>query len=491
VPQAAAGQLLKTLNLQGVLACFVAPDQAAQLRVALDGSMGQQAILALVPEAAALTFMLCCDDFTEDLGARRLWFATGDRWADMLGELFQRHPGLPLPGQFIRTMVPPETLAEQLIGQAQAVFSAETGRRQALSNSARASWRGAEPDRPPRLCVVSPGRFRLWEGAGRVLGEVAEGAFERVRRYDPDLPTSASPLGFALAAAEADVLLMADKARSDLTDLLPAGVRCVTWCTTAAISAATGSMPHDRLLIADTAWKPAALRKGWLDGQITVAQWPSSLSLPPLPPLPGAAASDAGPPAATLAILADTVAVQAEPEMDLSSHRLLWQAIAAELRQDPFALGEDPARYLHQRRERMNIDERGFDTARFLNALVIPAYQQSLARVLLEAGVPVKLHGAGWDRIGEFPAQAAGPLPSRQALLDAAAGASALVHVWPDRSAHEIDSLGRPVVRPPGRRRESFLRAAKSALTTPAPATPPPSPLDGELLRRIVSPRNG
>lgn len=326
-----------------------------------------------------------------------------------------------------------------------------------------------------RGCAVVPGGFRLWEGAAGVLAGVAESAFAPLRRYDPHIPTSASPLGLALAAGEAEVLLMADKARSDLPGLLPAGIRCVTWCTTGVIAAAPGEAVQDRLLLADAAWFAGALRAGWRQEQIAVASWPIVRSESP-----------AG---TGLAIIADTVAVEGEPQMELSSHRLLWQAIAADLRKDPLVLGGDAVRYIHEQRERMNIDAAGFDLTRFLGALVIPAYQQSLARVLLEAGVAVRLHGAGWEDIAEFRPHAAGPVRSRDALYAAAAGARALVHVWPERGAHEIDSLGRPVVRPPGRRRESFVREAKAALAGEAGRAREiqgQATLSGALLREVL-----
>jgi hypothetical protein len=112
----------------------------------------------------------------------------------------------------------------------------------------------------------------------------------------------------------------------------------------------------------------------------------------------------------------------------------------------------------------MNIAADAIDRRRFIESLIVPAYEQGCARLLLSAGLPLRIYGRGWNTLDEFVAISAGALTTNQALLTAAASAAALVYIWPTRYTHPIDAMGRPIVHRPGRRRESFIREAKLAL---------------------------
>ena len=118
----------------------------------------------------------------------------------------------------------------------------------------------------------------------------------------------------------------------------------------------------------------------------------------------------------------------------------------------------------------------GLDTAAFVERLIIPAYQQSVARGLIRSGFPVRLFGNGWDELDEFGAYAAGPIADMTDLQDAVGNAAALVHTWPVRYAHPIDAMGRPVISMAGSNELSLISEAKKAirgeLTSPNLATP-------------------
>ncbi len=434
-------------------------------------------MICLVPTFAALRFLLHCDDFSHELATNRLWFATGDQWAKMLQDLLRRYPGLPIPAQFIRTALTTDAAGGSLIEAAQGIFSAEAVRRQALVNSRHGTWRPRRASAPVRIGAVTPSQFRLWEGAGVTLCDCVNQAFEAAHVHDTDDPLSASPLGLALAAEELDVLFLANLTRADLGVLIPRQVRCVTWWTSPSAPAAS-THADDLLLIADATWAEMVVKSGWDARQVKTAQWPTFAHQ--------ASAGAAGM-GAPLVLIANTQVIETEPAMELSSHRLLWQSIAAELAKDPFALGDDPARYLKQWRARMNIKEEEFDAARFFSGMILPAYQQGMARMLIEAGLPVHLYGEGWDRIADFAAHANGAVRSREDMRNAAAGACALIHVWPGLGAHEMDSLGRPVLRRPGRRRESFIREARAMTTSVVPPPHPAHPLTAHGLRELVS----
>jgi len=78
---------------------------AAAIRVALDRLRANQGIIVVQPDKASLAIAMRCEDFSADIDAGRLWFTTGESWAQSLAELFQLQPGLPTPGHFIRLPV--------------------------------------------------------------------------------------------------------------------------------------------------------------------------------------------------------------------------------------------------------------------------------------------------------------------------------------------------------------------------------------------------
>src|SRR5262249_50566760 len=148
------------------------------------------------------------------------------------------------------------------------------------------------------------------------------------------------------------------------------------------------------------------------------------------------------------AIVADTKAITKPKSFDYSSHELLWDLIEAELKNDFAAMGMDIGRFLASRRERLKIGVEGFDAARFIDGLITPAWQQSVARTLQKAGIRLRLHGKGWG--GEFAPIAQGPVESSGGLEAAVGECAGLVHAWPIGGRHPIECVPRPILRPLG-----------------------------------------
>jgi hypothetical protein len=313
-----------------------------------------------------------------------------------------------------------------------------------------------------RVCVVSPSRFRLWDNAGATLEETLAAADVELARFDPDVPTSASPLALAETLSTCDAICAANTGRADLPPVAPTALPWVTWVTNGRIPGSPANFPHDRLVLADGSWRSAAHAAGWSPNQISVATWPAmSFSQDPKADSP----SDPH-----LALLCDTLRMNPPGEdMDLSSHVLLWEAITEELRQNPLAAAGDANAYLSSRMKRLDVLDDGFDRSAFLGRLIFPAFQQGLARMLASAGLPLRLYGQGWSEVPDLKPFAAGAITSAGSFRAAIATAAAVVHVWPLPFPHPIDAVPKPVVRP-ACTREAFLRSAGAALRAPSAA---------------------
>jgi hypothetical protein len=438
LPRRTARVLLKRMELGAAVSCFLAPSHAAQLRETLDRLATGKALVAVVPDLRDLRVMLGCETFEDDLRAGRLWFAWGERWADEFSRLLWENEGLPTPGQFIRTGLAEEGVIQEMITAAQELISREGARR---ADEIRRIYATAAPT--GAVCAVAPGAFRLWEDVGGVIGAIARRDGWRV--LDPDDPRQASPLAFARAAAGCAAVVMSNVGRSDLPADFPARTRVVTWLTGPRVPRFDAKGAGDVLLIADDRWRRTAAEAGWPGGRVLVAGWPVERR------------TTAG---SGLGVIADTVDVEA-PEFDLSSHKVLWDTIAKELTDDPFATGDDPAAYLRRWLGRAGIAEETVNARLFVERLIVPAYQHGLVRWLLQAGLDVKLFGRGWDRLAEFASRHVGEVANRQSLVAAVESCAALVHAWPVGGAHAIDASGRPVLRRGSRSKELWLAEAR------------------------------
>lgn len=479
VPRRAAEFMFKGMEVGGVVACFLAPQYAPQLRVALDKLDRRQAVIAVVPEPGTLSVLLHCEDFSRDIAGERLWFVSGESWEADLRTLFEQQPGLPTPSQFLRPIAADNESTDRLIAPAQAVFNevgaARATELHAVSSAERASRSGA-----PRLCIVQPSRFRLWDDAGTALGELDWGAAGvDVTRIDSDRPTSSAPLALARVAAECDAVLAPNLSRGNVPGVVSDDVCWIAWVTSPRIPPAEGALPHDRLLLADPAWRRLAEQAGWDSRQVRIARWPALTR------------RENGTPQKFLAIVADTLSLEIPPSVAAySSQVLLWEHLCHELSENPFLLGASVEDFLSKRRERFGISEQGFDRDIFIHGLIVPAYQQAIARVMLREKLPVRLFGTGWDA-GEFEAAREGPVRSRDQLRQILHASAALVHVWPACSSHPAERASVPVVRTGPAGREGFLETARRALRgdLEPEAAPESETLTAELIAGIVAPR--
>jgi hypothetical protein len=477
LPRRAAKAILKSLDSVGRVSCYLSPTHAAQIRVALDKLPPEQAIVALCPDALLLAVMLYCEDFSSDISAHRLYFAWGTGWQQELRRVFEKHPGLPTPEQFIRGAAADHAETSELIPLAEKVFAAQTAQRSARIKALYESWSAPARTRP-RICLIAPSHFQLWEDGGQVLVDrlaSVNGTQCEVVRFDNDDPASAAPVALAELATECDAVVSLNIARADLPEILSPQMPWITWLVQEQIPSGTSAGPHDALLVADARARSEAIGKGWPADRIETACWPAREAHVP----PGSAS--------LLAMIVDTRSIEAPARIaDMSSQRLLWDAIAAEIAADPFVATPDPAKYLRRRQRDMQIPEEGFDASLFLNLLIAPAFAQSLARLLLREKLPICLAGAGWDSMAEFAEVHAGPIKSRAALAEVIQSSQALVYGWPMPRAHPINSLRRPMLRPAAGRSQ-FLSSAKLAIQ--GKLQPPPtaeSELTAEMILRVL-----
>jgi hypothetical protein len=84
--------------------------------------------------------------------------------------------------------------------------------------------------------------------------------------------------------------------------------------------------------------------------------------------------------------------------------------------------------------------------------------------MLIGAKVPLRLFGEGWSEIPQFASRAAGAIESREQLARVLAQSRGVVHVWPTRAAHPIDTCGVPVLHTFGRPRSQMVAEARGLL---------------------------
>jgi hypothetical protein len=420
VPLLTARSLLKTLELSGTLGCFLNPSHAAQIRAALEKIQPIQALLIVVPRLSDLATVLQCDDFSGEIAAGRLFFVAGEDWGDQMGALFEKYPGLPLPQQFLRTLLLDDAEMHEMSGEAQKVISRETTRRAEMAPgivSAAARATGG-------ILVVAGSRFNLADLSNIALRRTLLGNGSFIA-FDPDHPLTASPLALAQVAGSCRAIVAADLFRADLPGTVSLETRWITWITTGRIASPDPQAVGDAVLLADAAWKSDAIKAGWPLDRIRIAGWPQIMPAQPAPP---------GPPVA--AIAADTQTIEIPQKIrDFSSQLLLWEFIEDELQKKPMALDQNVDRYLDVRQKRFNIPGETLDRALFLNRLIRPAYQQGVARLILKHRVRPVLIGRGWSEIREFKAYAMGQPESMDDLARVLAGCHFVIKAFPTDAA--------------------------------------------------------
>jgi len=477
VPLLAGRAVLKSLEPAGnVASCFLAPAHAGLLRAARERIGDDAALLAIVPDAMTLRVILACQDFSADIASHHLWFICGQSWPAEMRQLFEAQPGLPTPGRFIRTKLIADDVADAMIAESQNVFSSvQADRTRAMQAIQARTNRRNET----RALLIAGAKFRLWDDAGEVLADAiaphAAAAGFIVDRFDSDDPASSSPLALALAAAACGSVVATNVGRADALNLVASETPWITWVTRTPIPPFASAGPRDRLLVTDETWQHLAMAAGWPASRIAIGTWPAVT-------LPSVAIRQP-----TLAMIVDTRPIEIPHAIeDLSSHRVLWENIESELHDHPLSV-EDANGYLDRRAARLEIAPEAIDRRRFLEDLVLPAYQQGCARAMIRAGLPLRLHGFGWDAVDGLRAHSAGPVRSRPALLAAVAASAALINPWPARHSHLIDTLGRPVISRAKGGMDAMLRDAKRALGSVMPTVTSASSADvAQSLIRVL-----
>ncbi len=475
LPLAAGRAMLKSLEPSTLHNCFLDPTHAGLLRAAFESIGDTPSLMAVVPELATIRIILCCDDFSSRIAARQLWFISGENWTEEFRRLLEERPGLCTPGRFIRTKLISEAAANVMITQAQNVFSEILQQRTRRIEEIRVRERIGHSE---KVLLIGGSHFRLWDDASNILAEQIQST-AAIERFDSDDPAASSPIALAEAAAGCGAILAANISRTDANNIVATATPWITWITWPRIPSFVAAGPRDVLLLADAAWKSMAVTAGWPAQRLSVAPWPS-MSI----------AKTGGAP--SLAIIADTQLIEIpESIADLSSHRLLWDQIEAELRDDPLALGEDIGAYLTQRAETYDVSPSTLDRRQFVENLIVPVYQQGLARLLLKGGLSLRLHGNGWNAIEEFSKIDGGPVRSQKEFEATIAAASALIYVWPIRHAHPIDTFGKPIIQRTGRRAEAFIAQAKAAIKAKPVVTGNSSPRLGQAILKLLSSFDG
>jgi len=433
VPAKAAKELLRTLQITSSVACFLFPSHPTQISYALQRLRSEQAIIALFPRLEDLFLTLHCHDFSNDITGHRLWFIAGDHWPSQISDLFRRNPGLPLPQQFIRTALLCDDASAPLIAAAQKVFNDELYHRSQLLTQLRETRSRPTVSTRKRITIAAPMRFRLWDDCGGVLEALAESHQDfDCTPINFDDPLHASPLALAHAAAESDAVVTANITRADCSHYLHPQIPLISWLTTRAIPHFNTAAAHDALLLTNPQSIAHAKKSGWPANRLALVPWPT-ITTPTEP--------------THLSIIADTHPIQPSPGFELSSHQLLWDLIHAELRDNPTLINNDVLAFLRSRMQRLGILEHGLDIRRFIEELIIPAYQQFIAAQLIDSHLPLRIFGQGWREISTFSCHSEGPVTSRDHLKRALTTTLALIHLGPTNIPHPIDTAGPPVIR--------------------------------------------
>lgn len=475
LPGRAATAALAKLQIKGAVGCFLTPMHSAYLKEALTRLRPEQAIVAIVPDHRDLAMLLHCDDLSEAIGSHRLWFAAGPAWDVGLKDLFERQSGLATPSQFIRTPDADPEQAQLLIVTAQQIFAqVSAARTQEADDLAKTPI--ASRSQRTRVCVVAPSRFRLWNDLGGTLNALFDTSSPvTIHPFNTDDPLCSAPLALLKAVRQCDAILTTNTGRSDLPGLVPESTPWITWVTAARIPSTSLAGPWDHLLVSDDRLIEIARTAGWPATRVALARWPAQeLSVP-------ANAEK------QLALIADINTLDTPADLaEYSSHSILWESIRHELLNDPFVLS-DIKGYLQDRMHRARVGEQSFPAVRFIDRLIVPAYQQGLARTLIQAGLPLRVYGEGWETIPEFAPLAGGTIRSADQLRRAIESSTALIHAWPTNLAHPIDSIPLPSVTRGAGTKDAFLQAARAALIGRlAPSPRRQQPISAELIGGIL-----
>ncbi|HEX8324214.1 MAG TPA: hypothetical protein VF595_09900 [Tepidisphaeraceae bacterium] len=449
VPRRAADVMLRNEHWKGRSLCLLTPTNGHQAAACLHRLGPTKALVVVVPSIDCLAEVLACCDFTAAIVAGRLHFA----WDEAsLRRVFADHPGLAVPQQMVRLPdVDPDAVAAAQ-AWTQNVLSPITGDHAVRMRSA------ARAEATTGRCILVGRHFRLWNDAGDTLARVC-GAGDVVLNADDPLHSAEAVLAERTAAAGS---VLSDRARPTWATW---DRPWITWLTRPTIPPYQPAFARDALLLADECWLPLARAAGWPVDRLTVARWPAeAITVTPGRPL---------------ALIADHPDLDPPADVrDLSGRLLVWEAIREELTRDPFALGDDPARYVERAPSRLNLPPAvDFPTGRFVDALVGPAFTVGIAGWLAAKGVPFTLHGRGWSGETTLSTYDRGPIADREAFHQIVASSGGVIDPFVTTAGHPVRSLAVPVLRAFGRTPQRVLQDVAAIQAGRLPVSPVLSPL--------------
>lgn len=466
VPRRAGEELLRDMVLEAGVGCLLRPMHAAHVDILLAKLRPQQALIVVQDEATDAGMLLACADLSEQIRRHRLWFALGDHWGDHLQLILTRSPGLPVPGQYVRTQHRPLEQSAPLMTQANALLGKLTQKRLTMAEQLG--------HRPPadcpggRVVVAIPSQFRLWD----MPGEAFRTAFANSPHIaiDTDDPTESSALALGIAAARADAMLLPNLGRCDLNScVIPPHQPIITWVAGARIPAPLPEARRDGLILCDSSLKSRAMELGWPESRLRIGGWP-------MPVLPEATGNVVG-------LIANTRPAQlSKAYKELSSLAMMEYAICEQLNGNPRDMGDDPLAYLRRTARRINVPEASLDFGALLEQVLYPAYQQNLARHLVSCGVNLRIWGSGWDCCEDMVSRWAGEIADSRDFHQAILACRLVAEDWPSTTITALHRCGRPTLKAAGRTRDEILRQ----IAKPATMRPDYPTITAELVMELL-----
>ncbi|MBC7783696.1 MAG: hypothetical protein H7144_07635 [Burkholderiales bacterium] len=460
VPRRSAEMMLRNFVPRGNVICMLMPSHAQQVPACLAKLEKSAALIVITREASDAPLFRECADLSGDEAQGRLFLA----WDEAsLREIFTANPGLPIPQQFVRLPITPADQSDAAIKWAQKVFSEAASAQGARAAAARNRWTKTTD----HLCVAVRTDFALWQNAGATLA----GVLNETTVDLSDARQSAAALVPERASISA-ALVTTDWARADQKELIAPRQPWIAWITRPRVPAYVPTSPHDALLLADESFMPLAIASGWPEDRLAIARWPAMM----IDPLHGT----------DLALIADMPTLD-PPELvqEYSSWRVVWEAIRRDLLDHPHKLAGDVDGYLEKSRRHFGVPSDKFPAALFSEQLIAPAYIAGIAKWLKEQGLPLSIHGRGWET-GDFskdrPQQ---PITTHDGLRVALSSAAGIVDPF-FSSAHPVRSIQLPRLQTLGRTPQRIIQDARAILAGRAAPTPVESQLTSDLIHRFL-----
>ncbi len=468
LPMRVARELLADMAATGRVSVLLYPTHAAQIRFALDQITSQQALIALMESPFDAACALACEAFAVEIGAGRLYFAVGPEWAEQVAQLLSARPGLPMPQQCLRTSLLSAETSRQMVDAMSRIVDAASRQASELVQRLRIEFRW-QPHGP--VLVLAGSAYRTWDfGTPSLEAILRSQASVPCTFLDIDRPDCASAAALLGAMSGHRAVLAAELTRADLPQVLPTDMPVVTWLLHGRAPAARDVGSRDKLIVATDELHRQARQGGWSEDRLLLAgvALPRPASLEP-----------------RVGIVADRVEVNpAKQKFQLSSHRLLYEAIGDALLRDPLSLGCSASDYLALQAAELGLKPDTLDSYLFVERLILPAYARGIARLLHSQGVPICLIGAGWEADAELRSSHAGNPLSRAELLEAAGSCAVLADIWPIEFPPPVALFGRPVLATAGLSPQQLGDMARRLIANPtmASSVAPPALVADRLL---------